>query len=356
MKQKRAQRRVADLKERAHCAYKEYQAIYILSNALDNSGYEQMNVSLENIPSLSKAALKVFYSDLQRRLASLKEWIGAKGGPSAYDEILRMAYDQPTKILWLPKWYMQENLFSRYENACPLFAKLPPHGRIGIDVKGTSKGGGKEVPWTILEAMLFEDMGLLWNATCDARKAEQACSTKETAKREDALLRATVRSIFFLLEGYLNALSWDIQKLKDGSLTQEEKSLLREWDEDSGKPRTLGLREKLHKYPKIAIGGKHPPLVETNCPELKLLVGSEQDLRHSLVHPKVETHMEAEQDLMPRESRFYMLDYRSCETLMDSAISLIRKIGEVVGARYGDVNIWLHDRNSEGRFAAEAFE
>ncbi len=103
MKQKRAQRRVADLKERAHCAYKEYQAIYILSNALDNSGYEQMNVSLENIPSLSKAALKVFYSDLQRRLASLKEWIGAKGGPSAYDEILRMAYDQPTKILWLPK-------------------------------------------------------------------------------------------------------------------------------------------------------------------------------------------------------------------------------------------------------------
>jgi len=356
MKHKQTQRRGTHLKEKAQRAYREYLAIYVLSNGLDNSGYEQMNVSLENIPNLSKAALKVFYSDLQGRLASIKEWIGAKGDLSAYDEILQMAYDQPRKILWLPKWYMQENLFSRYENACPLFAKLPPHGRIGIDVNGVSKGGGTEVPWTVLEAKLFEDMGLLWNATCDARKAEQARSTKETAKREDALLRATVRSIFFLLEGYLNALSWDIQKLKDRSLTQAEKALLREWDEDTGRPRTLGLREKLHKYPKIAIGGKHPPLLETNCPELKRLVESEEDLRHSLVHPKVETYMESEESLTPRESRFYMLDYRSCETLMDSAISLIRKIGEVVGGQYGDVNIWLHDRNSEGGFSAEAFE
>ena len=120
--------------------------------------------------------------------------------------------------------------------------------------------------------------------------------------------------------------------------------------------RTLGLRDKLHKYPKIAIGKQYPPLLETNCPELKFIVESEEELRHSLVHPKVETHIEVERQLAPRESRLYMLEHGSCERLMDSAISLIRKIGEVVGDRYGDVNIWLHDRNSEGGFSAEAFE
>ncbi|HNP83207.1 MAG TPA: hypothetical protein PKN47_17230, partial [Nitrospira sp.] len=285
MKHKQARRGVTHLKEKAQRAYREYRAIYILGNGLDDSGYDQMSRSLEKIPELSKAALKVFYSDLQPRLASIKEWIGAKGALSAYEEILQMASDQPGKILWVPKWYVQENLFSRYENACPLFAKLPPHGRIGIDINGVSKGGGREVPWNVLEAKLFEDMGLLWNATCDARKARHTHDTKERTKREEALLRATVRSVFFLLEGYLNALSWDIQKLKSRILTREEKTLLREWDEETGRPRTLGLREKLHKYPKIAIGGKHPPLLETNCPELKRLVDSEEELRHSLVHP-----------------------------------------------------------------------
>ncbi|HRC23290.1 MAG: hypothetical protein WAU44_09560 [Nitrospira sp.] len=356
MKNKPAQRRVTHLKEKAQRAYREYRAIYVLSNGLDDSGYEQMNLSLENIPNLSKAALRVFYSDLQRRLASIKEWIGAKGDLSAYDEILQMASDQPGKILWVPKWYMQEHLFSRYEKACPLFVKLPPHGRIGIDINGVSKCGGREVPWTVLEARLFEDMGLLWNAACDAKKARHKKDTKESTKREEALLRATVRSAFFLLEGYLNALSWDIQKLKGSALTKDEKIWLSEWDEQTERQRTLGLRDKLHKYPKIAIGKQYPPLLETNCPELKFIVESEEELRHSLVHPKVETHIEVERQLAPRESRLYMLEHGSCERLMDSAISLIRKIGEVVGDRYGDVNIWLHDRNSEGGFSAEAFE
>ena len=165
-------------------------------------------------------------------------------------------------------------------------------------------------------------------------------------------MRATVRSAFFLLEGYLNALSWDIQKLKGSALTKDEKIWLSEWDEQTERQRTLGLRDKLHKYPKIAIGKQYPPLLETNCPELKFIVESEEELRHSLVHPKVETHIEVERQLAPRESRLYMLEHGSCERLMDSAISLIRKIGEVVGDRYGDVNIWLHDRNSEGGFSA----
>ena len=92
------------------------------------------------------------------------------------------------------------------------------------------------------------------------------------------------------------------------------------------------------------------------CLRMLDVVESEEELRHSLVHPKVETHIEVERQLAPRESRLYMLEHGSCERLMDSAISLIRKIGEVVGDRYGDVNIWLHDRNSEGGFSAEAFE
>lgn len=60
MKNKPAQRRVTHLKEKAQRAYREYRAIYVLSNGLDDSGYEQMNLSLENIPNLSKAALRVF--------------------------------------------------------------------------------------------------------------------------------------------------------------------------------------------------------------------------------------------------------------------------------------------------------
>lgn len=347
----------SNLRKKTERLYEEYRAIYILSNGLDAHGHKFMESSLKEISELSQKALQTRYPQIRKALGELKMWIGAKGSLSKYEVILVHALKEPGKITWIPKWVIQEDLFDHYERAWPLFSELPPHGRIGIDVTGITKGSRQELIWTILEAQLFEDVALLWNSTCDAKAEKENHDTKETTKKELALVRSTVRSIFCFIEGYINALAWDILKVEVNNLNDDERGFLGEWDIKTNRPRMLSLRDKLIKYPKIALRAKHPILQESNCSELKLIAEAEEIWRHPLIHPKVETHQEAQDELAMRETVFFNLTFVECEKLLDASVSLIKKISNQIGRKYGTVNIWICDRNhDDGRFPASVFD
>lgn len=233
-----------------------------------------------------------------------------------------------------------------------MFARLPPHARIGVDTQGILTLPKQEMVWTLLEARLHEDMAILWNTTFNAQGEKERENAKHTVKTVDALVRATVRSAFHLIEGYVNALAWDTIHIHRHDLNREEEGLLKEWNFQLEKRRLLGLRDKLLTYPRIAARKPHPLLQENNCPELKLIVERESDWRHALVHPKVDIQ---EEETM-RESVFFDLNFSNAAEIVDAAIGLIEKISVSVGPAFGNVREWLYKRAADGKFPKETFQ
>jgi len=238
----------------------------------------------------------------------------------------------------------------RYERVLPIFSKLPLHARIIIDVFAINRE--RELETFQLEAALFEDMATLWNALLDA---ESFVNERHVVgiKRRNALMRAVARAVFSLLEGMLNCIALDILIGRSSSLSQDDRDKLEERDSRREKSRLLSLRDKLLQYPRIALGNPHPPLQESNCPEMAFLLGKEETIRHALIHPT--PLVRDQENLFTRESAYLMLSTKDVGELCDSVISLIEKLLRTVGPDFGDAELWIHRRGENGRFPPECF-
>ena len=350
----------SNLRRKAEVAYREYRVLMILAGWLTGQDRGQIDKSLAILPQLPRKRLQAEYSKLRLEIAELRRRLGAKASLAEYERLLKThgeeAYgERGSTLLFVPKWMLEQHYFSHYERAFPLFTSLPPHARIGIDVEGIRRSVRPEITWHLLEAKLFEDMALLWNSTLGASASSQSCPHPPHAwKWLEALVRAAGRSAFYLVEGYLNGLAFDVLIMaQPGDLSDEEITKLREWDTKGNRPRLLSLRDKLLQYPRIAAGQQNPIIQESNCPEMKLIIEYEGHIRHALVHPTPKIEEWKETDL--RESVFFVLSPDEVGKIVDASIALIRKVSEVTSGKFGDVDVWLFSRGSDGKFPEKAF-
>lgn len=203
-----------------------------------------------------------------------------------------------------------------------------------------------------LEVSLYEDMAALWNSALHANNlAERHGASKLDVKNAGALLRATAKATFNLLEGYVNGLASDILLTK--SITDEERAKLQEWDSARSRARHLSLRDKLLQYPKIAIAASHPPIDDAATPSMRNVIQMEVKLRHALIHPRPEWHLSDRVEF--RERAFFELSLSDVGRLCDDVIDLIERIAGVVGNEYGDVSLWLFHRAPGGFFPESTF-
>lgn len=351
-------RRPADrsnLRRKAELAYREYRVLMILAGWLTGREREQIDQSLKILPQLPRKRLQAEYLELCAEIAELRRRLGAKVSLVEYERLLKAHGERDRTLLFVPKWMLERLYFSHYERAFDLFASLPPHARIGIDVEGILRPANPEITWHLLEAKLFEDMALLWNSTLDASASSQSDPKNRHAwKWLEALVRAAARSAFYLVEGYLNGLAFDVVIMANANeLSDDEITKLREWDTHSNRPRLLSLRDKLLQYPRIATAQQTPPIQESNCPEMKLIIEHEGHIRHALVHPTPKIEEWKETDL--RESVFFVLSTEEVGKIVDASIALIRKVSEVTDGKFGDVDVWLFGRDPGGKFPEKAF-
>ncbi len=334
--------------------YRKYRAVLILVNSLGKAERALIERSLKNIERGSAARLR---EGARQFDAIFKEILGFYGVVAALDDLeaLLASAGERTRVgentyLLVPK-YQLSRAFRHYEKALPIFPKLPLHARIGIDV-GTIRETTREMEIFQLEASLFEDMAVLWNEAFRADAvAGRADSTKIQVKLAGASLRAVVKAVFNLLEGYLNGLACDI--LLKQTVTPEERTKLDEWDAARDRPRFLSLRDKVLQYPRIAIGLEHPPLQENSLPCMRRVLELEIALRHALIHPRPQVY--ATNPATFREATFFELSIDRVAALCDDVIELILKIADVVGPDYGDVSLWLFPRGSDGFFPESTF-
>lgn len=332
----------SDLRWRADRAYRKYRAILILANRLTPLERRRLDDAVVRLPSLPRRQVQEVYTRIRAELGRLETEVGAIADLETYEDVLLTPGAEPGTQLYIPKWYIQSSLFTRYERVAPGFENLPRRARIAVDTLGNREE--RQAPWHLLEAQLFEDMAKLWNLALEQHAGDDA-------KAAGALMRACTRSIFHFLEGLMNGVAEEVwlERGEEG-LSAVELDKIREWDSKRQRRQMLSLRDKILQYPKIALKQLHPPLNEANCEELALLLEAEAELRHPLVHPTSRVS-----DGSSRDHVFLELKLELVGRLLDAAISFASRLGELLQRNPKETAAWLFSRGEDGRFPEKTF-
>lgn len=332
-----------------HRTFRKYRAVQILLNNPTPEELRRLDDSLQNIERMPGPELRRKARTFRAEYDRLVKLYGVRGNFEQFEEILDDYAKAHKPILYVAK-YDIERLFSRYESRFPDLRQLPPHGRIGIEVGGR-QSDGRTANTFLLEASLFEDMAALWNAAADATAAaDSPTSTLRHNKHAAALRRATTKAAFNLLEGYLNGLALDIQLTME--VSAKERKLLQEWDDAKDRPARLSLRDKILQYVKLAAGAEHPPIQETNSESMSIVLATEAAVRHALIHP---TPRLSPDDETYRENVYLGLELRQVRAVCDAVVGLIREVRTAIGPRFGDIDWWLFERNTDDRYPDDVF-
>ncbi len=353
------------IRDKTDKALRKYRAILMLTNNLTYQESKQIDKYLRLISTIPRRDIKKILPEIEKKVSKNSSIYGCKGTLEDLERVINMAIEsieenQQPACLFISKFQLEE-LFSNYEQSFPVFATLPPHARIGLDILGIRKNKHTAESY-LLEAALFEDMAALWNEAYDRHLDLEKSKSIDPIKYKlcSALIRSTAKAAFSLLEGYLNGMAFDI--LLTQEVSEKDEIKLTEWDKKMNKKRFLTLRDKILQYPKIAVGSVHPVLDEGNFPEFKMLFLIEKVLRNSLVHPN--PYFSDESDDEPvnwkdpkilRESPFFYFGAGEICELCDLVVNVIFRINEAIGAKYQKVDRWLFKRDEDGKFPNKAF-
>ncbi len=342
------QQRMKLTRRKTELLYRKYKAILVLTNLISPKERTEIDRTLE---LLHRGRGDKIFNDLgivERAERQLTEQFGVVGSLEELEQVALSSEEAAKPLIFVSKADLQ-GLFKHYERRFPDFQRLPPHARIGVERFGTDNRDKIEV--FMLDASLFEDMAVLWNMTIGLYRTLKIDEQTQAHKRLNALLRATTKSAFSLIEGYLNSMSYDIQRTQ--TVSHAQKTLLVEWDAAKSRPRFLTLRDKILQYPKIALGSEQPPITENNCPELAAILGLEEGLRHSLIHPNPQGDRRNEKVF--REQIYLNIEIDEVAKLCDLVVELISKIDDAIGHKFGGVGDWLYKRDETGCFPAKSF-
>lgn len=339
--------RKSHLQKKALSLVRTIEAILYLTTHMTPDSYKQI-VEVKNIiPELSNTKIRRLILKLKQEVQDTRRRYGVSvddGTLKVFLESLR-ANTVKGKVLLVP-FYILTEMFSKYPNLN--FYDFPLHALLAIPLELRTVNDTNIEVYT-LETIIFEDMCLLFNQAKKANdELQDTDPTKLQVKRERALTHATLIAVFDFIEAYLNGIATDYYFAQMNKLDSKGKSVLSEGQ------RSLRFREKLLQFPKIILGIKHPPFLESNCPEIAFLIGQAKKSRDAIVHP---TSLPNLKTFEPgeRETRFLSLEFEEVEQSVDSAISLVRKIETCIRGETKRVH-WLRDKGEDGLFPDSTFD
>lgn len=334
---------------------RELEALAVLGNLMTSSSraeLERHKAELNEKATIKRVQELVHSCD--QRLTELRDLLGAKIPNGRLVELLRFIETAPAgKALFVRKSLFNE-LFAHPERTYKPFESVPAHAMVLAHLTKPDRHIPPEVfDWKSVEATLFEDMCSLFNLATDKNERAGAPLHGLRAKKEfDALLRAATSTTLYFVEAYLNGLAYDHYFTKKDKLDEDSKKKLTEWDEKRSRPSYLSLREKLLQYPRIILGQQHPPLNESNCPEISFLCGRAKLLRDSIVHASPQPDQVTLEPF--KETILFNPDFGEVQKLVDNAVSLVRKVELAVQGSDAHLS-WMQDRGPDGFFPKEVF-
>jgi hypothetical protein len=318
--------------------YDEFIALRLLVEHLNLVEYEKIRARRIVLAEESRTSARRVERALRKQVDQLRSYFGVRADRSSLIQILRDVEDpEKPPVAYLRKSDLET--MASFPND-PRFHRLPKHGRVGLSIRRTTPTPVPRELW-LLEAKLFEDMCALYNR-CQRQwdVAQKPSASPEELKIYEALLRATLVATFEFVESYLNGIAADYVLSHDDI----DEGVLDRLTEGR---RYLSLREKSLQYPRIYLGEAHPPIQESNCPELALLVQA-SDMRDAVVHASAI-------QLIAKELTFFNLRIEAVTELVDVAVRFVRLVEERIG-RDSILLDWLTDRQEDGLFPPRTFD
>jgi hypothetical protein len=324
-------------------------ALLVFTQRLDQKVRKDMSLALHRRETATAHELRDFRDVLRKNLRHLSSEYGCRLTVRQLASEYNRLCKRRDAILYIHKWDIDEVYFTNYEKAWPGWQKRPPHMLIGLDFTGELTR-----EYYLPEATLYEDMCFSYNSALSLEpELGKRPVDKSKVKAHAFFRRGAVLAAFYFVEAYLNGIAFDFSYRQGDKISQPELDLLREWDSKKSKEKWVKFRDKLLQYPKIILHAEHPPLTETNCPSLQIIVSEAREVRDSLVHwsPRPDT------DSGSTIKTGWVIDMKKekLTQVVDAAVTLVQQLNEKLGSHGQDLH-WLHKRDGSGSFPQEAFE
>lgn len=344
---------LALLKERAKAKqlYREYEAIQTLLNNVTISIKARMKASYEAVDRFSKSELRRKIHEFEKELRNLRSEFGVKATRKELVKVLQSAEAKPGLAPYIVKTALVQ-LIGQYDKRFPGFNILPEHAYIQID-NGQFRESQGDFDWILQEASLYEDMCSIFNLAKERNdQLDRKTNPRSMIKTANSLARTSIVAAYNFLEAYLKGIAIDHVLINGKLLDQKTTAFLLEWDQPTKRQKFVSLRDKLLQYPKLVKGLEHPPILESNCPEMNFVLGRGKRLRDSIVHasPLVPAESGEEEPIAP----LFKIDFGDVEAVVDDVLRLIRKIEQVIHGNDHAI-IWMKNREQNGLFPDSAF-
>lgn len=293
-------------------------------------------VSSNKISALGKTVFRQWYLDIENK-------------------------EVPERVLNFPKIYLLRYIADA--ELLPPFVHCPAHGLIEIPYRCSA------VPkdffgFIVPEIMLYESMAMMMNKLVELPIPSSNKQSKKLYKESAALKRSSLVFAYSFVEAYLNGLAARVTLGDIESSAREKvssKNLAKIFEKDPKnftRSSFVSFRDKALQYPRIAIGANFPPLTESNCTELKVLLDTSKIYRDAIAHPSFRADL-----IVASTGKFDFQESSKMQSLVlipdsdvqqtvDAAVGFVLQVEELVG---GSIGQFLFARDENGRFPDLAF-
>jgi len=332
------------------------QALLAFNFRFNDENRRILNDIRAEVPLATAKRLRDFRDELRENVARFAKEFGCMEDPARFAEWFKKISISPQfGTACLPKWFIDRNCFSNFGgDRASVDALLAPHAMIWLDFDAHNVVG--QFDYVLPEAALYEDMAVAYNNAVRTEQATpQPTNDREAAKTHTFFMRQSVLCAFYFVEAYLNGVAFDYC-YRNPTLPSSVTDVLLEWNSKRNAEQWVNFRAKLLQYPKLILGVQHPPLTETNCDALRLLLEA-REVRDALVHqsPKLTATGPRPVDVrVPKVAALMHLRMPDATAVVDTAIALVRRLNDVLG-KNGLRLDWLYDRSAEALFPKETF-
>lgn len=340
------------LREEALRLLREHEALEFAISPAGRAGREAVENTRAAIDAGTRQSLRRYIESVQRHLQERRRTLGVIASPEELIAFVEAAEAAPKGQVALPFLSELRSFFKDYSLVWPNSKRLPAHARIVLDIHGCGADGSSVRGWRLLEASSYEDMAALWNLVHERAKADTSDAPAPEIKVLHALCRATLAASVYFVEAYLNGLAFDYLVEKNEAVTDDERSVLSDWDFKRDRPRFLSLREKALRYQSIILNTKHAPLQPSNCPELEKILSVAELIRNPLAHPS--PHPNPRSGTPDKEVAIFGVRVETVRDAVDSAVALVQRL-DALAYSEPRVSSWLFARAPSGEYPPETF-
>jgi hypothetical protein len=305
----------------------------------------------DEVPTAPAKRLRHFRDYLKEKIAEASTIFGLRTKPSVFYKWLRENSAPEGKVAYISRGTIDIYFRNFTAGLFPL-REFPAHVLVPVDFSAESYEEGK-VDYYLAEAALYEDMCVAYNQAHDLEDIfRQKDLDRAKVKAHRCAVRTAVLSAFYFVEAYLNGIAYDFVLEEGKSLPDRDGEMLLECDLKNKKERWVSFKDKAYQYPKIILRLQHPPVTESNCPELKTLLFESKEIRDAIVH---QSPRPIPGNAGASKVRWMVaLSLNDATPIVDAAIAYVKRVNNEVG-RHGIKLGWLLPRGSDGKFPPESF-